>query len=658
MVLLLDGGRGAGGAARRQHGLPRRGQARGRFGEALARQRRHGVTVLEGVDLLRRRLVLGSGPGGALVVPHPGRRERDDRDDADDDDGRDRQLAAREGELAVTEEAELGAADERDGDDPGEGDRNEELPAEAHELVVAHARQGATQPDEDEHEHPQLGGEPQQAPPAAAEHVVVDRRDERRGLPATEEQGGGQGRDGEHVDVLAEEEHGEAHRGVLGVEATGQLALALGEVEGQAVGLADHGDDVDGEAEERREDVPERALRRDDGRGRHRPAVEEDRDEREAHGDLVADDLGGRAQATEQRVGRARAPAGEDDAVDADRCDGEHEQDGDGDVGDLQRRQVAEHRHRAAERDDREGDECHRRGDERREGVDELLGAGRRDVFLEHRLHAVGQGLEQTEGTVAVRARALLHAADDAALEPDDEQRRDEQVDEDADGLDQGHPPRGVAEVGRGVLGHGQRGCHPVCGQAEAHAAPPFVTWTRPPASVPRPERIEQSWWVESLVERELVGSQTTPSTIPSVTTAGSVTLPAGPETVTWSPSTSPSPAAEASDRRATASGAVPARNGSPSCMRPASRSVAQLDRTKSPLPSGAVATRWPSGALVARAPPHGPSASNWAWISRWVRVSRKTPISLASMSRARWSLTALVSRASSKARTRPSQLT
>ena len=46
----------------------------------------------------------------------------------------------------------------------------------------------------------------------------------------------------------------------------------------------------------------------------------------------------------------------------------------------------------------------------------------------------------------------------------------------------------------------------------------------------------------------------------------------------------------------------------------------------------------------MARSPPHGPRASNWAWISRWVRVSRKTPISLASMSRARWSLTALLS--------------
>ena len=79
-------------------------------------------------------------------------------------------------------------------------------------------------------------------------------------LPAAEEHRRGERRDGEHVDVLAEEEHREAHRAVLGVEATGQLTLALGEVERQPVGLADHRDDVDDEAEERREDVPERAC--------------------------------------------------------------------------------------------------------------------------------------------------------------------------------------------------------------------------------------------------------------------------------------------------------------------------------------------------------------------------------------------------------------
>jgi hypothetical protein len=159
----------------------------------------------------------------------------------------------------------------------------------------------------------------------------------RRGLGAAEEHRGGQRGHGEHVDVLAEEEHREAHRAVLGVEATGELALALGEVERQPVRLADHRDDVDEEAEERRDDEPQPALGVDDLRGRHRPGVQEHGNERQAHGDLVGDHLRRRAQAAHQRVRRARRPAGEHDAVDADAGDRQHEQHRDRDVGELQR---------------------------------------------------------------------------------------------------------------------------------------------------------------------------------------------------------------------------------------------------------------------------------------------------------------------------------
>ena len=83
-------------------------------------------------------------------------------------------------------------------------------------------------------------------------------------LVAAEEHRRGQGGDREHVDVLAEEEHAEPHPGVLGVESGDQFALALGEVERQPVGLADHGDDVDDEADDQREHVPHSVLRGDD----------------------------------------------------------------------------------------------------------------------------------------------------------------------------------------------------------------------------------------------------------------------------------------------------------------------------------------------------------------------------------------------------------
>ena len=58
-------------------------------------------------------------------------------------------------------------------------------------------------------------------------------------------------------------------------------------------------------------------------------AEEHDGGDRQAQGGLVGDHLGGGPHRAEQRVLRARRPAGEHDPVDADRAEGEHEQDAD-----------------------------------------------------------------------------------------------------------------------------------------------------------------------------------------------------------------------------------------------------------------------------------------------------------------------------------------
>ena len=63
-----------------------------------------------------------------------------------DEDG-DREVATGDGHDVVAEPAVLGAADEGDEDDPEQRDRDEELPPEAHELVVPRrgaASRGAT----------------------------------------------------------------------------------------------------------------------------------------------------------------------------------------------------------------------------------------------------------------------------------------------------------------------------------------------------------------------------------------------------------------------------------------------------------------------------------------------------------------------------------
>ena len=334
---------------------------------------------------------------------------------------------------------EVGLAGDRahggDDQDPDQRGRDQHLPAEPHELVVAQPGQRAAQPDEDEQRDDDLEEEPEQRPPAGV--GAVPDRDRPRRPPAAEEQRRGQRRDGDHVDVLGEEEQRELQRRVLGVEAADQLALGLGEVERRPVGLADHGDHVDDEGDRQQDREPARAgerpaeeaqlvavrLRGDDVRGRHRAGVEEHRDDRQPHRDLVADHLGGAAQPAEQRVGRAGGPAGQHDAVDAHRRAGQHDQHADRGVGELQRRVVAEDADHRAERDDREGQERRDRGDDRRQEVDRLVGQRRHDVFLERQLQPVGQALQVAARADPVRADPLLHPGDDLALEHDREQR-------------------------------------------------------------------------------------------------------------------------------------------------------------------------------------------------------------------------------------------
>ena len=250
--------------------------------------------------------------------------------------------------------------------------------------------------------------------------------------------------------------------------------------------------------------VPEVVLGRDDLGGRQRAGVEEDRDQREPHRDLVGDHLRARAQAAEQGVRRAAGPAAEHDAVDADRGDRHHEQHGHRHVGELQRRLDApKHVDLGAERDHREGHERRHRRDDRREEEDRLVGGLGDDVLLERQLHAVGERLEQAEGAVHVGADAVLHPGHHPALPPDVEQREQHQDHEDQHGLDQDDPPRVVAE-----LLAGRAACHRVRGSC-----------VRSLHGDPAAGRGQVG---EHAVAGELAGTQTTPSAR-SATSAGSV---------------------------------------------------------------------------------------------------------------------------------------
>src|SRR5271154_6135365 len=120
-------------------------------------------------------------------------------------------------------------------DDVGHGDGQEELPAEAHELVVAETGERASNPDEEQKEGEDLDDEPEDRQDRVDDGTaeVGDEVAEGAGSSAEEEQGSDAAY-GDHVGVLGHEEHGELHRAVLGVVAGGKLRFRFRQIEGGA----------------------------------------------------------------------------------------------------------------------------------------------------------------------------------------------------------------------------------------------------------------------------------------------------------------------------------------------------------------------------------------------------------------------------------------
>ena len=300
-----------------------------------------------------------------------------------------------------------------------------------------------------------------------------------RGVPAAEEHRGGHGRDVEHVDVLGQVVPAELHRRVLGHVAGDDLALGLGEVEGKTVDFTGGADAVDDERGEQGECPPELSLSSHDLRGGHGARHEEHAHEGQAHGQLVGDDLRRGTHGAVQGQGRARRPATQDDAVQAQRGDRQDVQGGDGHVGELQRRRVTENRHVRAHRNDRVDAERRESRDGGSQEVQETLGPAGPHVLLEEELARVGERLEQAEGARDVRAGTRLHAAQASALNPQGEEHVGDQEDDDEHGLDEAEPPGFLAKVRGGVFRD--------CEGCECHRATSCVA--RRVATVPTPPR-------------------------------------------------------------------------------------------------------------------------------------------------------------------------
>src|SRR5207342_751260 len=96
-------------------------------------------------------------------------------------------------------------------EDPGDGDGNEDLPAQPHDLVVAVAREGRTEPDEATGEEADL----QQQPPPAVDRQQRDAEAMERAEPAAHEEDRDEEADQQHVRVFGQEEQRELRTGVF-----------------------------------------------------------------------------------------------------------------------------------------------------------------------------------------------------------------------------------------------------------------------------------------------------------------------------------------------------------------------------------------------------------------------------------------------------------
>src|SRR6202041_2920854 len=251
------------------------------------------------------------------------------------------------------------------------------------------------------------------------------------------------------------------------------------------------------------------------------------------------------------------------------------------------------------------------------------------DVFLERQLERVRDRLEQAERPGPVRARPVLHPADDPPLGPDHEDRRQQQEEEDDRYLQQHQPPDELVEVAEGRVWGGSRQHlrQPSCLHHSGLLSVTMAPWPAPSSA----RRVVPPG-------RPAAGSQTTWSAIGTSST-GAFTEPWSVTTDTLSPSARPASAAVAADIRATTGRAVPARDGSPSCMRPLSSSWCQLASLTSRPPG--VWTGCAAGQVVvaaggsARVPRQAPSAASSAraaaasgsprWTSIWSAIAPST---------------------------------
>ena len=179
------------------------------------------------------------------------------------------------------------------------------------------------QPDHDRDDHrPGIGHQGLGSKPGNLIAAEIERDDQRRG--------------DKHGHIFTHEEQGKLHRAVLDVVAGDDLTLAFSQVERRPVGFGEGGDDEDDDPQRLQHESPhgdkaeqQSSLKLGHFSEIYRAVDGQQADQRQAHGNLVADHLGGSPQSPQYPVLVVGRPAGQDNAVDPEADHGQKPEDAD-----------------------------------------------------------------------------------------------------------------------------------------------------------------------------------------------------------------------------------------------------------------------------------------------------------------------------------------
>src|ERR1700722_18869204 len=349
--------------------------------------------------------------------------------------------------------------------------RQQQLPSQRHQLVIAKARQGSARPYIKEKqpahfqqkpewplnhwhnrgkqtkcaEHQRAAGnydELNPRNPSRSHHRVIsqihsqskqqNRRQilqkrpavRKRRKPSTQKQNRRQKRNGEHVRVFRHEKHRELKTGILSVKSRNKFRLRLRQIKRHAVRLRNSRSEVTKKTDNLRKYVPARnkrkvtivsSLVRNHLVEIQRPRKQHHANHRQRQRHFVADHLRRTPQPTQQWILAVRRPPSQRHAIHADRRDRKKKHQANIYVRDNQLRRLPEDRNRRRP----EGNQRNRRQrQKRREDVQKFIRSRRRHILFEQKFHAVSQRLQQSVRAHIVRAPARLNVRHDFAFKP------------------------------------------------------------------------------------------------------------------------------------------------------------------------------------------------------------------------------------------------